>query len=189
MALAVPSTRRLTVGDFDRMALLPENADKVLEFVGGEIVEMPSNPFASAISSRINGFLFLYLRENSIAHLTGEAGGYQVAGERYAPDVGVILRARQPELARQGYNPNAPDLAVEVDFPSSYETQEMLRVKVVNYLAAGSVVWIVRPERNMVEVYAPGQPARLCGLSDTLTIEQILPGFTLRVGEILPSAE
>ena len=69
---------------------------------------MPSNPYASAISSRINGFFFVYLLQNPIAHLTGEAGGYQVAGERYAPDVGVILRARQPELARQGYNPNAP---------------------------------------------------------------------------------
>ncbi len=80
-----------------------------------------------------------------------------VSGERYAPDVAYISKKRQPELARVGYNPNPPELAVEVDFPSIYKSQEDLRIKVANYIAAGTLVWVVRPDTKMVEVYAPGQ--------------------------------
>jgi Uma2 family endonuclease len=187
MALAMQPGTRISVEDFDVWAALPENRDRLLELVGGEIVEMPSNPYASAVSSRINGFLFVYLLQNPIGQLTGEAGGYKVAGERYAPDVALILSARQPELARQGYNPNAPDLAVEVDFPTTYESQEMLRVKVANYLAAGTMVWIVRPDRKMVEVYAPAKPVQLLGVDDTLRAEDLLPGFSMPVRDIFPA--
>ena len=38
---------RLTVKQFDEFAALPENDDKLFEFIGGEVVEVPSNPYAS----------------------------------------------------------------------------------------------------------------------------------------------
>jgi hypothetical protein len=31
----------------------------------------------------MNGYLFIYLDQNDIGHLTGADGGYRVAGERY----------------------------------------------------------------------------------------------------------
>ena len=63
---------------------------------------MPSNPYVSEISALIIFFVQLYLREQGIkGHVTGEAGGYIVSGERYAPDVAFISREKQPELARQ----------------------------------------------------------------------------------------
>src|SRR5690606_34580086 len=120
-------------------------------------------------SSRISGFLFVYLLQNDIAHLTGEAGGYWVSGERYAPDVAVLLKARQPELADHGYNPLAPDLAVEVDYPSSVESRRHLNLNVVNYLNAGTTVWIVLPEQRQVEVYVPGESPRILDESDSLS--------------------
>lgn len=73
-------------------------------------------------------------------HVTGEGGGYRVSAERYAPDVAYLAYDKQAELAREGYNPNPPDLAVEVI--SSGDTRELalLRVKINNDLAAGTVV-------------------------------------------------
>ena len=105
-----------------------------------------------------------------------------VSGERYAPDVAFISVARQPELAKEGYNPNPPELAVEVVSPNDSE-RKMTR-KVVNYLAAGTLVWLVRPEEKQVEVYATGKPVKTLGINDTLDGGTVLPGFTLKVSEI-----
>lgn len=89
--------QQMTVTDFDTWANLPENQNRRLEYVGGEIVEVPSNPYVSMIAVRIIGFLLEYLKQNDLGWVTGEGGGYIVAGERYAPDVAFISRARQPQ--------------------------------------------------------------------------------------------
>jgi len=174
----------MTVKEFDTFVNLPENADTLFEYIGGEIVEVPSNPYASKIGGILFGEFYIFLKGKDWGHLTGEAGGYMVSGERYAPDVAYISKKKQPELAREGYNPNPPDLAVEVDFPSTYKSQEELRVKVVNYLAAGTMVWIVRPETKIVEVYVPGQPYREVGVDGMLDGGDVLPGFKLAVKDI-----
>lgn len=187
MAIAVPPVRRTPSEDFDRFVDLPENADRLFELIDGEIVEVPSNPQASAYSQTIAGEFYIFLRGKDLAHLTGEAGGYRVAGERYAPDVAILLKARQAKLVEHGYNPTAPDLAVEVNFPSSYQSREQLFNKIINYMSAGTTVWVVRPEIRAVEVYVPGEPKRIVGDDGTLTIEDILPGFSLPVSLIFAS--
>src|SRR5262245_54530896 len=100
-----------TVEEFDEFAELPENADRILEFIGGKIVEVPSNPFSSMLGMRIALRIGNHVEKYDLGFVTGEAGGYMVDGERYAPDVAYISKERQPELARKGYNPNPPNLA------------------------------------------------------------------------------
>jgi Uma2 family endonuclease len=181
MALQI---QHMTVEQFDVFAELPENRDKILEYIGGEVVEVPSNAFASETGSTILGEMYIFLKGKDLGHLTGEAGGYMVSGERYAPDVAFVSKARQPQLAKKGYNPIPPDLAVEVDFPSTYESQRTLRTKVVNYLAAGTQVWLVLPESKEIEVYIPGQPRKLLTINDSLDGGDLLPGFTLALKTI-----
>lgn len=182
----VIQTRSYTVEEFDEIAELPENADKILEYIGGEIVEVPSNAYVSKICQIIAGEIYIFMKGKDLGHLTGEAGGYMVSGERYAPDVAFISKARQPQLAQRGYNPNPPDLEVEVDFPSTPESLENLRIKIGNYLAARTVVWVVLPEKKRVEVYVPDQPVRIIGVDGLLDGGDVLPGFTLPVKEIFP---
>jgi Uma2 family endonuclease len=177
-------TTRVTVEDFEQFVEQPENADKLFEYIGGEIVEVPSNAVASKYSQIIAGEIYIFMKGKDLGHLTGEAGGYMVAGERYAPDVAFISKNRQPELAEEGYNPNAPDLAVEVDYPSTYQSQKKLFTKIVNYLAAGTLVWLVIPEAKEVEIYAPGQPKQVAGINDILDGGNVLPGFKLAVKDI-----
>jgi Uma2 family endonuclease len=181
-------TQRISVEEFDEMIEFPENADKILEYIGGEIVEVPSNAYASKIAGIIFGEIYIFMKGKDLGHLTGEAGGYMVSGERYAPDVAFISKVKQPELAQKGYNPNPPDLAVEVDFPSSPESTENLRIKVVNYLAAGTVVWVILPEKKRVELYAPGMPVKIVGMDGVIdgAYGNALPGFTPAVKEIFP---
>ncbi len=79
-------------------------------------------------------------------HITGADGGYIVKGERYIPDIGFISVERQPESSHDTYNPVHPDLAVEVVSPTDGERN--LAIKIANYVAAGTVVWLPRRQRS-----------------------------------------
>jgi Uma2 family endonuclease len=177
-----------TAEEFEQFIARPGNADKLFEWINGEIVEkMPSNPYASEVAQLISFFIRLFLRQHGIAgHVTEGQGGYRVAGSRQAPDVAYISQERQPELARKGYNPNPPELAVEVESPVSAESERRLRAKLFNYLAAGTITWVVYPDTKEVEVYVPDQTMRLLGIDDTLDGGNVLPEFTLAVKEIFP---
>jgi Uma2 family endonuclease len=172
----------MTVEEFDRFVDLPENASRLFEYIGGEVVEVGSNQISSQLAARISGFLFIYLLRNEIGFLTSADGGYRVAGERYIPDVAFVSKARQAQPSERAYGPNPPDLAVEVLSPSN--TPHEMRVKLFNTLAAGTLVWLVDPDLKRVEVYAPGQPVQKIGVDGTLDGGTLLPGFTLAVKDI-----
>lgn len=174
-----------TVAGFEAFIQQPENVDKLFEYIGGEIVEVPSNTYVSNIAILIATFIQMYLLKNDIGHVTGEAGGYMVAGERYAPDVAFISYDRQPELTREGYNPNPPELAIEVVFNESRAENDKLTVKLSNYLSVGTIVWIVRPEAEYIEVHRPGQPVHIFRKGEKIDGGTLLPGFQLEVTSVL----
>ncbi len=176
---------RMSVEMFDEFIRQPENIDREFEYIGGEVVEVVSNPKSSKTAGLILIAFGIYLRENDIGHVTGADGGYQVSGERYIPDVAFISYARQPELSyTDGYNPNPPDLAVEVISPGN--TDDEITLKVTNYLLAGTVVWLVRVKTQTVEVYLPGQRPQVVDIDGVLDGGTILPGFRLPVKDIFP---
>jgi Uma2 family endonuclease len=177
--------QKMSVEQFDEWVNFSENTDSLFEFIGSEVVKVPSNPYSSSIGTEISFRIKLYLHEKNIdAHITGEQGGYMVSGNRYAPDVAYLSKEKQEQLVRTGYNPNPPDLAVEVISPSDSDTN--ITIKVVNYLAAGTVVWVVRPETKKIEVYTPKQPVKIFGEEDTLDGGTVLPDFMLPVKTIFP---
>jgi Uma2 family endonuclease len=175
----------VTAEQFDMFIQRADLGDQIFEFIGGEIVTVPSNPYASAIAATILAFLKVFVGQRG--HITGADGGYIVAGERYAPDVAYISKARQPELARQGFNPNPPELAVEVvsDEQNARELRD-LRLKITGYLAAGTVVWVVYPTTQIVEIHRPGEPAQIVGMDGVLDGGDVLPGFRLALTDIFP---
>lgn len=177
---------KISVMEFEAWVQEPDQADRLFEFIDGEVVEVPSNPYASYIAGRLFRRVADFVESHALGYTTGEAGGYKVSGERYAPDVGFISKTKQPKLATSGYNPTPPDLAVEVDFPSTLQSQRQLRTKIVNYLAAGTVVWLVLPESEEVEVYIPGQPKQTLDRDGILDGGTVLVGFSVAVRDIFP---
>ena len=118
----------------------------------------------------------------------------KLAGEALKPDtvrgpeVSFNLRSRQAEdPARSVFVTGAPDLAVEVVSPAN-SAAEMER-KVGEYLAAGSQrVWVVytatanAPRR--VAVHHADCTTVAYGGDSVITDEELLPGFSLSLGEI-----
>ena len=78
-----------------------------------------------------------------------------------------------------------PDLAVEVVSPSDEPRQRS--IKITNYLAAGTVVWMVYPLARELEVHAQGQRVRIYGVEDTLEGGDLLPGFEMAIKDIFPT--
>jgi Uma2 family endonuclease len=182
--MAVQPKLRMSVEEFDEWVEQPEQDDKLYEYIGGEIVEVPSNAYASQISMRFVIRMGRFIEEHDLGHITGEAGGYRIAGDRYAPDVAFVSKARQSQLDKTGYNQVPPDLAVEVDFPSTPQSRYQLEIKRWHYQQAGTVVWMVYPEDKTVVEYIPGQPPKIYGIDDTLDGGTVLPGFTLALKDI-----
>jgi hypothetical protein len=75
----------MTLEEFDRFVELPENADRLFEYIGGEVAEVVSNQRSSSIAYRLGIFIGMYLLQNDVGGVaTGADGGYMIAGERYS---------------------------------------------------------------------------------------------------------
>ncbi len=179
----VLQTKPITIEEFDRIIMRPENINRNFELIAGEIVEkMVSNPRSSAIGALAAGFLAVHVHQHGLGRVTGADGGYVIEGEKYIPDAAYISKTRQEKRPTEAYNPLAPDLAVEVLSPSNDDDE--MRIKIANYLAAGTVLWIIDPDRERVEVYISGQRPKILSGDDTLDGGTILPGFKLIVKEL-----
>jgi Uma2 family endonuclease len=181
--VAQPQLRMMTPDDFDQFAILPENRDHLFEFIAGEIVEVVSNPLSSNIAAIMSAFMSVFVMQHNLGHVTGADGGYMVGRERYIPDVGFISYQRQRILGSDdGYNPLAPDLAIEVLSPANLEVD--MDVKIANYLAAGTVVWRVKPLEKQVAVFVPNHAVLILSIDDALDGGDVLPSFSLPLKEI-----
>ena len=173
---------RVTVEEFEAIAELPENRDKLLEFIGGEIVEVVSNNYASLMGGRILIKIGVFVEAKNLGWITPSDGGYKVSGERYMPDVGFVSISRQPQPSHDTWNPTVLDLAVEVVSPT--DRPKNIIDKVANYLAAGTVVWMVYPDEKQIKVYEPGQPVKTYTVKDVLDGGRVLPGFELSLKDL-----
>ena len=136
--MVLPTQSKMTLADFQQFA---EHADKRFEFIDGDIVEVPSNPYVSVIAARIIAFISMYLMTSKQAgHLTGEGGGFIIDGHVFAPDVAYVLALP----VQEGYETKPPLLAVEViSNPHNNTEQTDLRRKMAHYMRAGITVWLV----------------------------------------------
>jgi len=179
MAIKAPP---MTAEEFEKFSLLRENANRRLELIGGEVIELVSNQKSGRIALQIGHLIKSYLDQHPIGYATPPDSGYRVGADRYLPDIGYVSKARQPIPSDEAYNPLAPDLAVEVISPTD-ETGEVV-AKTNGYVLAGTTVWLVYPKRKEIHVYVPGQPIKKLGIDDTLAGGAILPGFTAKLADI-----
>lgn len=180
--------QKVTSADLWEFIHLPENADKNFELIKGEMVEeMPSNLLSSEMASRLNQKIRNFVdAHGQFAWVTGEQGAYDVTDEdTFAPDVGVILKSRLPQLSEEGFGPLPPDFAIEVISPSDLKNPKRIRAKLEAYQQAKiPLVWLLYRNRQQVEVYVYGKLVRVAELNDTLDGGDVLPGFSITVKEI-----
>lgn len=158
------------------------------ELIDGELIEM-SGPGGThgRIAIRLGRYLDIFAEESNLGIVTGETG-YHPPGDRYnllLPDVAFIRFDRAPDPFPDKLVPVMPDIAVEIRSPSNSLAE--MREKAQRYLRLGSaLVWIILPRDQRVEVHQAQAPAITLELGDSLSGEDVLPGFELELRRLFP---
>ena len=158
------------------------------ELVRGELINMsPTGGKHGKIALKVGRLLGNYVEEHSLGTVCAAETGFLVMRDPdtvRAPDVSYIAKERiPPEGEPDGYWEFAPDLAVEVISPS--DRWSKVEEKVKEWLCAETfLVWVINPKGRSVHIYRDLKHVQLLMEEDTLTGEEIVPGFSLPVAEI-----
>ena len=173
--------RRRKINEEEFKRLLIEG--KKVELIDGEVHEVPTGAKHGEIAAHlIRRMPATILRTG---RLYDSSVGFRMAnGNIRSPDVSYMLKSRLPE----GQSPHdladgAPDLAVEIIFPS--ERLSDVLGKVADYFESGAQqVWLLFPEKQQVVVYRSPFDSVVLNRDDELTGGDLLPDFRCPVREL-----
>jgi Uma2 family endonuclease len=172
----------------DDLLTMPE--PNQFELIDGELVEIQVSALTSWIAAELLSRIRNQCDPSRLAWVFGADCGYQCFPDHpnrvRKPDVSVVLRSRlRADQLEVGFLTIPPDLAVEVLSPNdlAYDIER----KVVDYLNAGvRLIWIVIPPTRTVRIQRLDGTAQHLKADDHLTGEDLLPGFSCKVGELFP---
>ncbi len=182
-----PPGRLLTAADLAAMPSHLPSGDVDFELDKGRLIVMvPPGHLHAEIQNCIGSALFVQGKKRGHGRSYTEVA--IVLSKR--PDTVVGADAAFVSITKcpvrespEGYLETIPDLAVEIR--SRNDTVAELDRKVAAYLAAGvRVVWVADPVTKTVASHRPDSPSRVYAESDTLTLDEIIPGFRLEVAEV-----
>jgi Uma2 family endonuclease len=160
------------------------------ELLRGEIVFMsPSGSLHAIVTATLGGILYDFVKQRNLGWVFGAEGGFLIRRNPdtvRAPDAAFVSSERMPTAVPAGFFPGPPDLAVEVLSPNDRASDVF--AKVSDWLETGCrKVWVLDPETRSIAVYSPKAEMRMLHFSDTLTDEDVLPGFQIAVRTIFPA--
>ena len=165
---------------------LPDHGRRC-ELVRGELRELPLGGCEhGAIAANVGVSLGQWVhthRLGSVLARTGFIVARQPDTVRGA-DIAFVSKERIPASGLpRNFFPAAPDLAVEVLSPG--DTVGEVEDKINEYLTAGTrLVWVVNPRLRTVTVYRPGPQIAVLKEADSLSGEDVVPGFTCDVRDL-----
>ena len=172
----------MTIEEFEDYIQRPENVDRLLELINGEIVEKLPTEEHGIIVLNIAAPLQAFVRQQQLGRVSTEARHHLPGDARNVRLPDISFHSGTAPVVRQGAIPHMPDLAVEVQSPS--QSDDDMAEKAAYYLANGSgMVWLVFPAQRRVELHAGGHVEHFSD-GDTVHAGDVLPGFELSVSDI-----
>lgn len=161
---------------------------KVTELIRGRLmVREPPSTLHGRVSARLAYYLGTFVYPSKLGEIFAQDTGFKIESGPdtvRAPDVAFLARERTADVPPRGYAPFAPDLLAEVRSPND-RTGELL-AKVAAWLSAGArLVWVIDPERRTATVYRPDGTITLIAEDGSLSGEDVLPGFTCALAEVI----
>lgn len=177
------ATKRLITAD-DLLAMPERNCR--YELVKGELITLPiEGATHGLVAAQVVMEIAAFVKARSLGKAFIRTGFILATDPDTVrgPDVAFVSNERLHDDVSDGYFTIAPDLAVEVVSPNDTSTE--MDEKVAEYLAAGTrLVVLVDPlNREITKHPARGDITRL-GESDTLALDDIMPGFECAAAEI-----
>jgi Uma2 family endonuclease len=151
---------------------------------GALILMAPVGGYSGNQELELGGELYVWNRETKLGKVFSSSTIFRLpgGGDR-SPDAAWVELSRWEALTpeqRQKFPPIAPDFVMELRSPS--DSLSMLQDKMQEYLDSGvRLGWLFNPQDQQVEIYRAGKTKETYTLPVTLSGEDVLPGFTLRV--------
>lgn len=182
--MATVTQKLITAEEFMNMPDPPDGSQQ--ELLRGVIITMPPPKGRHGVCCIKVGFLLYgHVSVNRLGHVTSNDAGFVTERDPdtvRGPDVAYWSSAKVSEVP-EGYFQVPPDLAVEVVSPS--DTHHRLQEKVRHYMTHGvRMVWLVDPELRIVTVYRSKELGRTLEEGETISGEDVLPGFSCRVSDL-----
>jgi Uma2 family endonuclease len=160
---------------------------RTCEVIDGVLVEKAMGYLEARIATVLAFILEGFLRKKDLGIAVGPDGLVRLSQSRSrAPDVAVIRWEKLPDrrLPSAPVPQLIPDLAVEV--LSRGNTRAEIERKLDDYFLAGvTAVWVIDPARRAAKLYRSREDAIVIDQNGQLEAASVLPGFTLRLGELL----
>lgn len=166
----------------DELLRLPDDGSRY-ELVRGELRKMsPAGYDHGDIAMTIGAHLKMFVRAHRLGKVFAAETGFLLSRNPdtlLAADV-TFVRAERVLPRGPGFFPGPPDLAVEVISPS--DLYSAVREKTREWLRGGTrAVVVVDPRTMDIDVHRATGAVRV---ENTLTVEDILPGWSMSVAEI-----
>lgn len=176
-------TARITAEDFLGLD------DNGLELLDGEIQEKRMGTASSYVGTEIVSELRNWVKPRNLGVVLNSEAGYRIWPDRpdhlRKPDASFVSRSKMPSELPAGWLHVAPDLAVEVVSPG--DTAGYLNDKLADYAAAGvTLTWVIYPDSRQARIYRDGHETAFVQEEGILSGEDVLPGFTLHLVDVLP---
>ncbi len=163
---------------------------RLCELIDGVLVEKAMGFYESRIAAVLIQILGAFVDQHRLGIVIGADGMMRLApGMVRIPDVSFVSWTRMPgrQVPRDPIPDLAPDLAIEV-LSAGNSSAEMDR-KVAEYFSAGvRLVWLVHPAERSLDHYTSAAGVLRVGESGTVGGEDVLPGFSFLLGDLLDRA-
>jgi Uma2 family endonuclease len=167
----------------------PDDPNRRYEWIDGEWVERKTGAQSSYVATTLIALLGTHVRAHQAGFVLGSDCGYKIfphaPGRKRFPDVSFLRRGRLPDDRLPGGHVEVvPNLVVEVVSPNDLaeNTEERLQ----DYLKAGvPLIWVLYPKARCARVLRQGGAALQLSANDSLHGEEILPGFSCRLADVL----
>lgn len=156
------------------------------ELVDGEIRVSPAGVRHGAIAMQLGARMVVFANERRLGQVLDSSTGFRLpSGNVRSPDLSFVAAGRWPEgELPEGLGDLAPDLVVEILSPQDGDRE--VHDKIGEYLQAGvRVVWIIDPKRRRAAVHRSLTDVREVREEDVLDGQDVLPGFTCQLADIL----
>lgn len=160
------------------------------ELINGEPVELTTSVTSMFVGSRLGGLLDQFCREHDAGvTLSSDAAIRCFPDEPHTvrkPDVAFLSKKQLSQAVWNApYCPVVPDLVVEAVSPHDLSVD--LAIKIEMYRSAGvKLIWIIWPDARVANVERIDGSMTKLHASDFLDGEDVLPGFRVRLEDVLP---
>ncbi len=155
----------------------------------GELIVMPPTGGETGNHNIELAFqLQAWSRQNQLGIAFDSSTGFKLPnGADRSPDAAWVRLERWEALTpeqRRKFPPLAPDFVVELR--SASDELKSLQDKMKEYRDNGvRLGWLIDPQNQRVEIYRSGQEVEVLQSPDTLSAEDVLPGFILELRGIV----